>query len=292
MPAISSYFALKMQSEERAASNALGTSSPSYVSDKHTVGSGKAMANGTTAASTSAALSNAPPYAPGTSEASVSPSPKAPNAASPSRFQGRHRPSFSVTIPSLSTVKVATPPRTAMPHTTSSFGMPTPGPSQPRRSVPPRDYTSDIPAPVHSQIMSNQWHTMSDHDMALTVSQLASDHAAESPADDVSMSEPYHSTIRVLSSALQKLNDQYLELEQQMRRREELYSRRRGQAERRVRALKPPPREDLARRILDAVFDTDDRNGDPGGSGQEVIMDGPAIDDTVSSPVMIIEYSA
>lgn len=96
------------------------------------------------------------------------------------------------------------------------------------------------------------------------------------------MTHPYHSTIRVLSSALQKLNDRYLELEDNLRKQEDRQTLQREQAENRVKALKPPIRDDIARRILQAVFEVD-LDAPPDDQTQEITLDGPAPDDDVSN---------
>lgn len=260
MPSINSYFALKSQSEERAAAHSLATGADS-VNDPtvsplpkrrelhSNVAPGTPIGQGRTIHSKTGISSPA-------SSTVVLPGPEVAGATHSPRPQ-RHRPSFSLTIPpSQLTIKVATPPRTAIIQSLSEE-MPTPGPSQSRLRPPSADYISNIPASAHSQIVSTEWHNRSDREIASIISQISNDQAVMSPAEESSLPHPYHSTIRVLSSALDKLNDRYLELEERWKQRDAREARAKELAEARVKALRPPIREDIARRILTAVFDVE-----------------------------------
>lgn len=248
---VTSYFALKMQSEERAASSQSNSVEASPARRK--------PLNGGVSRMPIANLFNTPTSNDNEGLISTSPSPSATSRSEASGSRVRHRPSFSLAIPpshleGVTPVQIATPPRTALPD----FPTPVAGPSRsqaPTLTTSPKDDArlAVIPPLVQSQIISTRWHTLSDDELQSTIVGLGEGHAMQSPADDP-VFHPYDSTIRVLSAALQKLNDRYLELESQLRLRSEEEDRRRRQAERRVKRLKPPIRDDIARRVLDAAF--------------------------------------
>lgn len=259
MPPVNSYFALKMQSEERAA--AAAGDSPSANNGRRPLAN---VANGSSASSGAPTRTKPrdvlsylnPSASPPASTARSSPSQARP-------AQGRHRPSFSLIMPSSPSLDASlhSALNTSVPY--GSGNTPTPGPSsQPRRSrsnARPQSsaYTSDVPTAVYSHVISTEWHTRSDHDIATSIMELASadSQATETPAQETT--HPYHTTIRILSSALQRLNDRYLELEEHVRWQEERNAYNREQAEMRVKAMKPPIRDDIAQRLLKAVFEVD-----------------------------------
>ncbi|KAG8885655.1 hypothetical protein FRB97_000098 [Tulasnella sp. 331] len=262
MPSINSYFALKMQSEERAAA-ASESPIPVVITSNGkrplaSVAKGSLTLNGVpTRTKPRDVLSHLNPLA----SPSASTARSGSNQARP--VQGRHRPSFSLVMPSSTSLDASlhSALNTSVPY--GSGNALTPGPSsQPRQfrtDGRPQSsaYTSDVPTAVYSHIISTEWHTQSDHDIATSIMELASTHsqATETPAQETT--HPYHTTIRVLSSALQKLNYRYLELEEHVRQQEEMNAYTKEQAKIRVKAMKPPIRDDVAQRLLRAVFEVD-----------------------------------
>ncbi|KAG9013916.1 hypothetical protein FRB93_000297 [Tulasnella sp. JGI-2019a] len=271
IPSMNSYFALKLQSEERAA--AASNPPMHHQSVVISPNTGKrplaAMPNGSSASNGNGIPTRTkpsdvlsylnPPASPGPTNAARSSSTPARTA------QGRHRPSFSLIMPSSSFIDTSLQSalNTSVPYnggTTPGTGPVSPQQRQFRTmSARPQStvYTSDVPAPLYSHIISTEWHTQSDHDIASTISELTSTHSQAIETPTQTTTHPYHTTIRVLSSALQKLNDRYLDLEERMRQQEEMNSYTREQAEKRVKAMKPPIRDDIAQRLLKAVFEVD-----------------------------------
>ncbi|KAG8904656.1 hypothetical protein FRB99_001376 [Tulasnella sp. 403] len=278
MPPVTSYFALKLQSEERAAAYSTINAGPSVSSELATVAPSpvkrrphKNAANGTPPPSRMP-ISNI--FGPMTLDPSDKPSSSEPQT----RARTHHRPSFSLSIPpshleGITPVNVTTPPRTAVSNL-NAFPTPTAGPSRPS-TVPSSasgiDSVSNIPPAVYSQILSTKWHTQSDNELQATVAELSSSLAIQSPAEEPVMSHPYHSTIRVLSATVESLNDKYMGLENRWRQREESIDRRREVAERRIKAIHPPLRDDVVKNVLDAVF-----SDDPDSS---TTVTGPTFDD-------------
>lgn len=271
MPPVTSYFALKLQSEERERSSGLTPTidsdlgiSPARRKQPNVV---KHLNGGTSAGRVPIANVFGPL-----------------SMESPER-NGRttksHRPSFSVSIPpshldGVTPVQIATPPRTAA---YDAVGFPTPTAAGPSSAARELDGISNLPPPVFSKILTTKWHTQTDLEIQSTISDLSSSQAIQSPAEEQTLPHPYHATIRVLSSTLENLNERCIELEQRRRQRVQSEERTRSAARKRVKALKLPVKDDVLKRILDAVFaDEPEVSRTP-----SPIPNGPSVTDSVSS---------
>ncbi|KIO26737.1 hypothetical protein M407DRAFT_7633, partial [Tulasnella calospora MUT 4182] len=262
MPPVTSYFALKMKSEEMAASLTNGATPetimyeasparrrhPVNVMKQHQSNNNSVSSAGRTPISNvfgSSAYSESPSTSRSTS-----------SVASP---KPNHRPSFSLSIPppqinGVTPVQSSASPSTA-PHDASTFAAltPTAGSSQRQPLPDPELSTSNVSPELWAQIISARWHDQSDSELQTSVQDAVS--ADWQPSlDDSRLAHTYNTVIRVLSSSLEKLNDRHMELETRWKRRIEAERARRREAEARIRALKPPVPEDMARRILNAVF--------------------------------------
>ncbi|KAG8980997.1 hypothetical protein FRC05_003896 [Tulasnella sp. 425] len=272
MPPVTSYFALKMKSEEMAASLTNGATpetvmyeaSPArrrhaanVMKQHHPNSSGLSSAGRTPISNVFG--SNAYSDSPSTSRSTSS-------VTSP---RSNHRPSFSLSIPppqinGLTPVQSSASPNTA-PHDTSTFAAltPTAGSSQRQPLPDPESFTSNVPPELYTHIISTRWHDQSDSELHTSVPDILSvDH--QLALDDSIHANPYNTVIRVLSASLEKLNDRHMELESRWKRRIEAEKARRRDAEARVKALKPPVPEDVAKRILNAAFGDVEEPSDSG----------------------------
>ena len=101
---------------------------------------------------------------------------------------------------------------------------------------------------ISAQILATKWHEYSDEAIQAAISNLS---VSDSPAD-VS-SHPYHSTLRVLSSALHSLSCARIELEQNRRVLSEKELARRERADALMKELQPSEQE-IAKRVIQAIF--------------------------------------
>ena len=107
---------------------------------------------------------------------------------------------------------------------------------------------------LSSQVLGHRWHEYSDDTIQAAISQLdATNTPSEAP------NHPYHTTIRVLSSAMQKLSRARAELEQKRRILLEKEAARRKRADQLLTELGPSER-DVAKRLLQSLFPDDDED--------------------------------
>lgn len=107
---------------------------------------------------------------------------------------------------------------------------------------------------VSNQILATKWHTYSDEAIQATISKLS---ATDSPAD--ASSHPYHTTLRVLSSAVCNLSRVRVELEEARKTLQDKEIAKRKRANELLKELKPSEQE-VARRVVQLLFTDDDEN--------------------------------
>lgn len=103
-----------------------------------------------------------------------------------------------------------------------------------------------------SRILATQWHDYSDEAIQSAISAIS---VSESPAS-VS-SHPYHTALRVLSSAVHNLTRARREMEENLRVLQEKEHARRLRAHELMKELQLPER-DIARRVVQSLFTDDD----------------------------------
>lgn len=101
---------------------------------------------------------------------------------------------------------------------------------------------------VTAQVLATKWHEYSDEAIQTVISSIS---VSDSPAD-VS-SHPYHSALRVLSSALHNLSRARVELEEQRRILQEKELGRRERADALMKELQSSD-QDIARRVIQSIF--------------------------------------
>ena len=107
---------------------------------------------------------------------------------------------------------------------------------------------------VTSQILTTKWHTYSDEAIQTPISKFS---ASESPAD--APNYPYHTTLRILSSAVHNLSRVRLELEDTRKVLYEKELARRKRADELLKELEPSE-QDVAKRFIQSLFTDDDEN--------------------------------
>lgn len=126
----------------------------------------------------------------------------------------------------------------------------------PPGSLPPRtalsDGTSKESPSVTTQVLANKWHEYSDEAIQAAISRLV---VAESPSDVDT--HPYHTALRVLSSALHSLSRARIELEEHRKLLQEKEAERKERAETLLSELQPSERE-VAKRVIQSIFTDDD----------------------------------
>lgn len=105
-----------------------------------------------------------------------------------------------------------------------------------------------------SHILSNQWHDYSDEAIQSAISAVA---ISESPAS-VS-SHPYHTALRVLSSAVYNLTKIRREMQERLCVIQEKEHARKQRAEELMKELQSSDR-DIARRVMQSLFTDDDES--------------------------------
>jgi len=110
---------------------------------------------------------------------------------------------------------------------------------------------SEVQSAAAAQVLAHKWHEYSDEAIQSAIARLS---AVESPSD--ADPHPYHTALRILSSALQNLSRARLELEEDRRLLEEKQRAGRKRAETLLQELLPSEQE-VARRVIHSVF-TDD----------------------------------
>jgi len=158
-----------------------------------------------------------------------------------------------------SSVKMSSPSlgATTIPPTAPLFVV---GASQEHLSTPEVHITSEsevdgIDPTVSAQVLATKWHTYSDEAIQATISQLG---ASDSPAN--TPSHPYHTALRVLSSAVNNLSRARLELEETRKALREKEVAKKKRADALLRELQPSEQE-VARRVIQSLFTDDDENG-------------------------------
>lgn len=108
-------------------------------------------------------------------------------------------------------------------------------------------------SPAHTaQVLGTKWHEYSDEDIDSTISRIgASTSTPDSPNNS------YHSTLRVLSSAVYRLSKARAELEESRRLLLEKEAARRARGEQLMKELQSSE-QDVARRVLQSLFPDDD----------------------------------
>ena len=105
---------------------------------------------------------------------------------------------------------------------------------------------------MSAHVLATKWHTYSDEAIQASIAKLS---ASDSPAD--APSQPYHTALRVLSSAVNNLSRARLELEEGRRLLLEKELARRKRAEDLLKELKPSE-QDVAKRVIQSLFTDDD----------------------------------
>ncbi|THH33474.1 hypothetical protein EUX98_g726 [Antrodiella citrinella] len=111
---------------------------------------------------------------------------------------------------------------------------------------------ADVDSRAAAQILGTKWHEYTDEAIQSSISNLQLN---DTPLG--ASTHPYHTTLRVLSSAVDKLSKVRAELEESRRVLEEKDAARRGRAEALFRDLQSSEQE-VARRILQSLFPDDD----------------------------------
>jgi small G protein signaling modulator 3 len=128
-----------------------------------------------------------------------------------------------------------------------------------------------IPSGAASRILSNPWHDYSDEAIQSAISSIS---VTESPAS-VS-SHPYHSSLRVLSSAVHNLTKIRREMGESLRVIQEKERARKQRAEELMKELQPSER-DIARRVMQSLFTDDDEGMHNVERSQSQMVSSPSI---------------
>lgn len=119
-------------------------------------------------------------------------------------------------------------------------------------ATPSRHRTLDTDS-LTTQVLATRWHEYSDEAIQTAVSNLS---ASDTPAVS---SNPYHSALRALSLAFDRLSRARTELEEQKRKLQEREEERRQRAQDLIHELAPSER-DVARRVIQSLFVDDDND--------------------------------
>ncbi|KAG6372240.1 hypothetical protein JVT61DRAFT_8040 [Boletus reticuloceps] len=128
---------------------------------------------------------------------------------------------------------------------------PTP-PPRPTVSAARIRRSSEAHSPAGVQVLAHKWHEYSDEAIQSAIARLSD---VESPSD--ADPHPYHTALRILSSALHNLSRARLELEEDRRLLEEKQKAGKQRAETLLQELLPSEQE-VARRVIQSVFTDDD----------------------------------
>ncbi|KAF8124801.1 rab-GTPase-TBC domain-containing protein [Boletus edulis] len=112
--------------------------------------------------------------------------------------------------------------------------------------------SSEVHSPAAVQVFAHKWHEYSDEAIQSAIARLSD---VESPSD--ADPHPYHTALRILSSALHNLSRARLELEEDRRLLEEKQKAGKQRAETLLQELLPSEQE-VARRVIQSVFTDDD----------------------------------
>lgn len=127
-------------------------------------------------------------------------------------------------------------------------------PTTPEVHVTAESDVDGVDPTVSAQVMATKWHTYSDEAIQATISQLG---ASDSPAN--TPSHPYHTALRVLSSAVNNLSRARIELEETRRALREREVAKKKRADALLKELQPSDQE-VARRVIQSLFTDDDEN--------------------------------
>jgi hypothetical protein len=128
-----------------------------------------------------------------------------------------------------------------------------------------------LPTSATSRILSNPWHDYSDEAIQSAISAIS---VAESPASI--SSHPYHTSLRVLSSAVHNLTKIRREMEESLRVIQEKERARRQRAEELMKELQASDR-DIARRVMQSLFTDDDEGMHKVERSQSNMVSAPSI---------------
>lgn len=129
----------------------------------------------------------------------------------------------------------------------------------------PTDVEGISPA-ISSQVLATKWHIYTDEAIQSAIANL---HPLESPANVPS--HPYHTALRVLSSAVHSLSRARLEFEETRRVLQQKEVERRKRAEELLKELMPSEQE-VARRVIQSLFTDDDEYGHKVKRKQSVLV--------------------
>lgn len=121
-------------------------------------------------------------------------------------------------------------------------------PSPPEVLVAEDVQLEGVPPAVSSQVLATKWHMYSDEAIQATIANL---NPSESPADVVV--HPYHTALRVLSSAVHNLSRVRVELEETRKLLREKELERKRRAEELLKEM-PPSDQDVVRRVIQVLF--------------------------------------
>jgi hypothetical protein len=128
-----------------------------------------------------------------------------------------------------------------------------------------------LPTSAASRILSNPWHDYSDEAIQSAISSIS---VTESPAS-VS-SHPYHTSLRVLSSAVHNLTKIRREMGESLRVIQEKERARRRRAEELMKELQASER-DIAHRVIQSLFTDDDEGMHHVERSQSQMVSAPSI---------------
>ena len=128
-----------------------------------------------------------------------------------------------------------------------------------------------LPTGAASHILSNPWHDYSDEAIQSAISSIS---VTDSPAS-VS-NHPYHTSLRVLSSAVHNLTKIRREMEESLRVIKEKERARKRRAEELMKELQASDR-DIARRVMQSLFTDDDEGIHQVERSQSQVVGGPSI---------------
>lgn len=114
---------------------------------------------------------------------------------------------------------------------------------------------ADFSAEITGRIVSTRWQEYSDEAIQSAISGFS---VSDSPAS--ASSHPYHSVIRILSSAYHNLAKARRQLEENRNLLLEKEAERKARAEVLLKELQPSEQE-IARRVLQSLFTDDDEGG-------------------------------
>ncbi|PPQ84156.1 hypothetical protein CVT25_002022 [Psilocybe cyanescens] len=135
---------------------------------------------------------------------------------------------------------------------------------------------------VSNQVLATKWHTYSDEAIQATISKLS---AADSPAD--ASGHPYHTALRVLSSAVHNLSRVRVELEEARKTLQDKEIAKRKRAHELLKELKPSEQE-VARRVVQSLFTDDDENEHRVHRKQSVLSLSESLAEAVADEVLVV----